>query len=69
MEVTLLSTVTCPCGHQAEETMPETSCQVGYECEACGRLLVPDPGDCCIFCTYGSVPCPPIQRERERLVH
>ena len=19
------------------------------------------PGDCCVFCSYGSVPCPPIQ--------
>ena len=20
------------------------------------------PGDCCVFCSYGSVPCPPIQQ-------
>ncbi|HEY5608162.1 MAG TPA: GDCCVxC domain-containing (seleno)protein, partial [Alphaproteobacteria bacterium] len=19
------------------------------------------PGDCCVFCSYGSVPCPPMQ--------
>ncbi|HEX3339553.1 MAG TPA: GDCCVxC domain-containing (seleno)protein [Pseudolabrys sp.] len=19
------------------------------------------PGDCCVFCPYGSVPCPPVQ--------
>jgi hypothetical protein len=23
--------------------------------------LKPEPGDCCVFCSYGSVPCPPIQ--------
>jgi hypothetical protein len=27
-------------------------------------MLRPKPGDCCVFCSYGSVPCPPIQAER-----
>jgi hypothetical protein len=26
--------------------------------------LRPKAGDCCVFCSYGSVPCPPIQAER-----
>jgi hypothetical protein len=26
-------------------------------------MLRPEPGDCCVFCSYGSVPCPPVQRE------
>jgi hypothetical protein len=30
-------------------------------CAGCGALLRPKPGDCCVFCSYGSVPCPPIQ--------
>lgn len=21
----------------------------------------PKPGDCCVYCSYGTVPCPPIQ--------
>jgi len=25
------------------------------------HLLRPKSGDCCVFCSYGSVPCPPIQ--------
>ncbi|MDY0329290.1 MAG: GDCCVxC domain-containing (seleno)protein [Thiomonas sp.] len=31
---------------------------------ACGAELRPLPGDCCVFCSYGSVPCPPVQRLR-----
>ena len=27
----------------------------------CHEVLKPQPGDCCVFCSYGSVPCPPIQ--------
>ncbi|MGB5185335.1 MAG: GDCCVxC domain-containing (seleno)protein [Xanthobacteraceae bacterium] len=26
-----------------------------------GVQLRPKPGDCCVFCPYGSVPCPSIQ--------
>ena len=35
-----------------------------YMCTGCGAMLRPKPGDCCVFCSYGSVPCPPIQAER-----
>ncbi len=56
------STITCPeCGHRKRETMPTDACQWFYECEACHALLKPRPGDCCVFCSYGDVPCPPIQ--------
>lgn len=41
--------------------MPTDACQYFYECTGCGTLLRPRPGDCCVFCSYGSVPCPPIQ--------
>ena len=62
--IELQSTLTCPhCGHQAIETMPTTACQFYYDCSACGELLKAAPGDCCVFCSYGTVPCPPIQRE------
>lgn len=58
----LLSTLTCPhCGHQAKETMPTDACQFFYDCMGCGAVLKPKPGDCCVFCSYGTVPCPPIQ--------
>lgn len=41
------------------------ACQFFYECEGCGAILKPLAGDCCVFCSYGSVPCPPIQEARE----
>ena len=60
--VELQSTITCPiCGHQQLETMSTDSCQFFYDCTACGELLKPLAGDCCVFCSYGSVKCPPIQ--------
>ena len=56
------STLTCPrCGHSSVQTMPDDSCRFFHVCAACGAMLKPKPGDCCVFCSYGSVPCPPIQ--------
>jgi hypothetical protein len=56
------SVITCPqCGHRKAERMPADACQWFYECAACRALLKPKPGDCCVFCSYGSVPCPPVQ--------
>lgn len=64
-EVVLESTLTCPsCGNAKTETMPRDACQFYYDCPACGQLLRPKPGDCCVFCSYGSVPCPPVQQQR-----
>ena len=63
-EATLVleSTLTCPvCGATKVETMPTEACQYYYECTSCHSLLRPKAGDCCVFCSYGSVPCPPIQ--------
>jgi hypothetical protein len=60
--VILQSVITCPkCGHRAQETMPTNACLFFYDCSACGATLKPKSGDCCVFCSYGSVPCPPIQ--------
>jgi len=62
-ETVLGSTITCPeCGHAETEIMPTDACQFFYDCKGCGRLLRPKPGDCCVFCSYGSVPCPPMQQ-------
>lgn len=43
------------------ERMPVDACLYYYECAGCGALLRPDPGDCCVFCSFGSVKCPPMQ--------
>lgn len=62
MMVKTTSTITCPeCGHAETETMPTDACQYFYDCKGCGALLRPKHGDCCVFCSYGTVPCPPIQ--------
>ena len=49
--------ITCPhCTTAKVETMPTDACQVLYECAGCGAMLRPKQGDCCVFCSYGSVP-------------
>jgi hypothetical protein len=58
------STITCPsCGHQRSETMHTDSCLFFYECVDCKTTLRPKPGDCCVFCSYGTAKCPPKQGE------
>jgi hypothetical protein len=58
----LESVLTCPsCGFSATETMPTDACIYFYDCKCCGLLLKPKPGDCCVFCSYGTVKSPPIQ--------
>lgn len=62
MDPVLNSTLTCPaCGHSEEERMPEDACQWFYGCKGCGKVLTPQKGDCCVFCSFGTVPCPPVQ--------
>jgi len=58
----LESVLTCPeCGFVAAETMPTDACLYFYECTNCHTLLRPKTGDCCVFCSFGSVKCPPMQ--------
>jgi hypothetical protein len=65
--IELESAITCPeCGHLEVETMPTDACQFFYDCKGCATVLKPHKGDCCVFCSYGSVPCPPIQEAREK---
>lgn len=55
----LTATITCPhCGAAKRETMPTDSCQFFYECTGCHAVLTPEPGDCCVFCSYSPVKCP-----------
>ena len=61
----LMAIITCPhCGHATIERMPSNVCQIFYDCRGCGVRLKPKPGDCCVFCSYGSVPCPPVQAKQ-----
>ena len=36
------------------------------ECTQCHALLRPKAGDCCVYCSYASQPCPPIQQRGAR---
>lgn len=61
----LESVLTCPaCGFAKSESMPTDACQFYYECANCRALLRPRRGDCCVFCSFGSVKCPPVQVQR-----
>ncbi|HBX66804.1 MAG: hypothetical protein CL670_01925 [Balneola sp.] len=63
-ELILHSTIICPkCRTSSMEEMPTNSCQYFWECPSCEEIIKPDKGDCCVFCSYGDNPCPPVQNE------
>ena len=58
----LHAVLTCPaCGHADTLAMPTDACLFFHACAACHAMLKPRAGDCCVFCSYGSVKCPPMQ--------
>jgi len=58
----LASELRCPrCGHVELATMPTDACVYFHECSACRTLIRPNEGDCCVFCSFGTVVCPPMQ--------
>lgn len=64
--IMLKSKIKCPvCGCEKEEIMPLDSCVFFYECTNCKSILRPKAGDCCVFCSYGNVKCPPIQNNKK----
>jgi hypothetical protein len=61
----LTSVLTCPqCGASERLEMPTDACAFFHVCSTCAARLRPLPGDCCVFCSYGSVACPPVQQAR-----
>lgn len=58
-KISLQSEITCPdCGNKKTETMPADVCRFSYQCEKYHTVLKAKEGDCCVFCTCGSLPCP-----------
>ena len=52
--------ITCPlCNAVTADTMQDDRCIFFWECPQCHTLLRPQPGDCCVFCSYGDAKCPP----------
>jgi len=41
--------------------MPTDACTWYWECPQCNALIRPKQGDCCVYCSYGNVPCSPVQ--------
>lgn len=63
------SIITCPkCNNSVSNEMPFDNCVVTYKCSSCGEILTPKKGDCCVYCSYGSVQCPTIQLESLQLI-
>lgn len=57
------SILRCPfCAFEKEETMPVDACQFFYKCTNCEKIIRPKEGDCCVFCSYGTVECPSMQK-------
>lgn len=42
--------------------MPSNASVYFYRCTRCNTLFKPLSGDCCVYCSYGNVPCPQRQR-------
>ncbi len=53
----------CPyCGKCSVDQMPAQASVYFYDCARCRRILKPKSGLCCVYCSYGNMPCPPRQR-------
>ncbi|MDA0262201.1 MAG: GDCCVxC domain-containing (seleno)protein [Proteobacteria bacterium] len=53
--------ITCPtCAQVRAEVMPADACIFSYVCTGCGAELRATAGRC-IYCAFGTVPCPPVQ--------
>jgi hypothetical protein len=59
--------ITCPvCSTKVQEVMSSEAPKRKYHCPRCLTWLSPKPGDHCIYDSYGSVKCPPIQIKMRR---
>lgn len=65
VNIILESVVQCPfCEFQQKEFMPEDILQYFYRCSNCNSLLKTQQGDCCVFCSYGSIKCTFVQKQQ-----
>lgn len=56
------TTLHCPtCGRDSEEVMPQDACLFFWTCPHCDTRHQPAKGDCCVFCSFGSRPCPSVE--------
>ncbi|MGF6774913.1 GDCCVxC domain-containing (seleno)protein [Paraburkholderia sp. GAS334] len=50
------------CGQMKDESMLSDASIRLYACEYCKEVLRPKLGDCCVYCSYGTTKCPPMQQ-------
>ena len=63
-EIITNARLTCPkCNAVQKAKMPTNASQHFYKCQKCGELLKPKEGECCVFCSYADMKCPPKQLE------
>jgi hypothetical protein len=56
------SVITCPvCSHSVSEKVSRETLKRVFHCPQCLTWLAPKPGDHCIYDSYGSFKCPPLQ--------
>jgi hypothetical protein len=66
-EVAQYCVVTCPvCKTKVREVMCSETVKVIYHCPACLAWVSPKKGDHCIYDSYGSAKCPPVQVKQRR---
>ena len=66
MAVQLRSIMQCPhCGFKVTERMPANVRVLHWQCPACAAAAEPAVGVCCVFCAYGSLPCPQAQQQQQ----
>lgn len=52
------SIIKCPfCGGKSIEKLELVTVEDRCTCKHCGMELKPLPGDCCVYCSYGSAGC------------
>lgn len=61
-DITTEAIIACPlCGAKHEQVMPTDACQYFYKCSKCNETFKPKDGDCCVYCSYANIKCPPTQ--------
>ncbi len=54
----LESILTCPnCSHQKQEKLLENTFPTRFRCGNCQEMAEVKLGDCCIYCSFGDIPC------------
>ena len=69
-EINLKTVITCKnCGTSEEVMMHAKLPEQKFICKRCTAELSARADECCVYCSYGSVKCPPVQEIAKRLGH